>query len=75
MDVADITIPFLNILGEKDHIVPPASSEVLTSLVGSESAEELRLPAGHVGLIVGRAAHKRNIPAMAEWLLRQSEVS
>lgn len=75
VDLADITVPFLNILGEKDHIVPPASTEVLTSLVGSASAEELRLPAGHVGLIVGRSAHRRNIPAMAEWLLRQSEVS
>lgn len=75
VDLADITIPFLNILGEKDNIVPPASSEILTSLVGSASAEELRLPAGHVGLIVGRSAHRRNIPAMADWLLRQSEVS
>lgn len=75
IDLADITVPFLNILGEKDNIVPPASTEVLTSLVGSEAAEELRLPAGHVGLIVGRSAHKRNIPAMAEWLLRQSTVA
>lgn len=75
VDLADISVPFLNIIGEKDHIVPPASSEVLTSLVGSASAEELRLPAGHVGLIVGRSAHKRNIPAMTDWLLRQSEAS
>lgn len=75
VDLADITVPFLNILGEKDNIVPPGSTEVLTSLVGSASAEELRLPAGHVGLIVGRSAHRRNIPAMAEWLLRQSEAS
>lgn len=75
VDLADITVPFLNILGEKDNIVPPASSEILTSLVGSASAEELRLPAGHVGLIVGRSAHRRNIPAMADWLLRHSEVA
>jgi hypothetical protein len=26
------------------------------------------LPAGHVGLIVGKAAHRRNIPVMADWL-------
>ena len=34
---------------------------------------ELRLPAGHVGVIVGRAAQRHNIPAMADWLARHSE--
>jgi polyhydroxyalkanoate synthase subunit PhaC len=73
VDLADITVPVLNIVGEKDHIVPPESNAGLTSLVGSAEAEDLRLPAGHVGLIVGRTAHKRNIPAMVEWLLAHSE--
>ena len=36
IDLADITVPFLNIIGEKDHIVPPEAIEVLTSLVGSD---------------------------------------
>ena len=69
----DITVPFLNIVGEKDHIVPPESTGRLSDLVGSASAEELTLPAGHVGLIVGRSAHRRNLPAMAEWLERQTD--
>ena len=73
IDFADITVPFLNIIGEKDHIVPPEAIEVLTSLVGSEDVEELRLPAGHVGLVVGKSAQRRNIPAMAGWLERHSE--
>ena len=64
---------FLNIIGEKDHIVPPAAIEVLTSLVGSEDVEELRLPAGHVGLVVGKSAQRRNLPAMAGWIERHSE--
>ena len=74
IDLADITVPFLNIIGEKDHIVPPAAIEVLTSLVGSEDVEELRLPAGHVGLVVGKSAQRRNIPAMAGWLERHAEM-
>jgi polyhydroxyalkanoate synthase len=73
IDLADITVPFLNIIGEKDHIVPPAAIEVLTSLVGSEDVEELRLPAGHVGLVVGKSAQRRNIPAMAGWIERHAE--
>jgi polyhydroxyalkanoate synthase subunit PhaC len=64
----DITMPFLSILGEKDHIVPAAAAEGLPDLVGSEDRTELRLNAGHVGLIVGRTAHRDNLPAMAAWL-------
>jgi polyhydroxyalkanoate synthase len=73
VDLGDITVPFLSILGEKDHIVPPESTSPLVGLVGSEVAEEMRLPAGHVGLIVGRAAQLRNIPAMAEWIAQWDE--
>lgn len=73
VDLGDITVPFLNIVGEKDNIVPPQSTGDLCALVGSEEADDLRLPAGHVGLIVGRTAHNRNLPAMAEWLRNHSE--
>jgi polyhydroxyalkanoate synthase len=74
IDLADIRWPFLSILGEKDHIVTPEAAGPLIGLVGSDDKEELRLPSGHVGLIVGRTAHKRNLPAMADWLERHSEV-
>jgi polyhydroxyalkanoate synthase len=73
IDLADLRVPVLSILGEKDTIVPPASTDVLLPLVGSEEKDELRLPAGHVGLIVGRSAQQRHIPAMAAWLERHSE--
>lgn len=72
VDLADITVPFLNILGEKDHIVPPEAIGNLTELVGSDDVAELRLPAGHVGLVVGRTAQRTYLPAMAEWLERHS---
>ena len=68
VDLASVTVPFLNIVGEKDHLVPPAAIGRLTDLVGSTDRSELRLPAGHAGLIVGRTAQRRNLPAMAEWL-------
>ncbi len=68
IDFADVRVPFLNILGEKDHIVPARSTEVLTPLIGSADAQDLRFPAGHVGLVIGRTAQRRNLPAMADWL-------
>ena len=73
VDLADITVPFANIIGENDNIVPADSTAVLTSLVGSTDVEELRLRAGHVGLIVGRSAHTKHIPAMVDWLERHSQ--
>jgi polyhydroxyalkanoate synthase len=73
VDLADITVPFANIIGENDTIVPADSTSILTGLVGSTDVEELRLRAGHAGLIVGRSAHTRHIPAMVDWLERHSE--
>lgn len=75
VDLADIRVPFLNIRGEKDHIVTIGATGSLAELVGSSDIEELRLPAGHVGLIVGRTAHQRYLPAMADWLARHSETT
>lgn len=66
----DISCPFLNVLAEKDHIVPVASAEPATALVGSKDASELRLNAGHVALLLGRHASTITIPAISEWLAR-----
>ena len=71
--LADIKVPFLNVVAENDHIVPSAAVGTLSEKVGSRDAEELRLPAGHVGLIVGRTAHKQTLPRLADWLRRHSE--
>jgi polyhydroxyalkanoate synthase len=70
--LADITVPFLSIVAEHDHIVPPAGTGPLVDLVGSSDVEELRLPSGHVGVVIGRSAQRRNLPAMADWLERRS---
>jgi polyhydroxyalkanoate synthase len=68
VDLADIRVPFNNIIGEKDTIVPPAATIPLTSIVGQGDGTETRLHAGHVGLVVGRTAHRNHIPAMASWI-------
>lgn len=73
VSLASITCPLLNVVAEKDHIVPIAAAEPVPSLVGSEQAEELRLPAGHIGLVVGRSAAKVTIPCMIDWWQRHSD--
>jgi poly[(R)-3-hydroxyalkanoate] polymerase subunit PhaC len=69
----DITVPVLNVIAEKDDIVPLASAEPFPELVGSKDAENLTLAAGHVGLLAGRKAAKETLPSIVEWLDRHSD--
>lgn len=70
--LADITCPLLNVMAENDHMVPPAASEGLGALVGSDDVTDLRIPAGHIGLAAGRDAVKITIPRIIEWLNHHS---
>ena len=73
VDLKNITVPFRSIVAEADNISPPAASAPLPGLVGSADSGELRIPGGHIGLMVGRSAHKRSIPLMTEFLTSRSE--
>jgi polyhydroxyalkanoate synthase len=55
-----------------DHITPPEAVTPMLPLVGSDDKSEMRLEAGHVGLIVGRTAARSTMPAIAEWITRRS---
>jgi polyhydroxyalkanoate synthase len=71
--LADIKMPYLNAFAEQDGIVPAASSEPLTNLVGSKDTSELRLQSGHVGFVAGRQAAKVARPQIADWIARHSD--
>lgn len=71
--LSDITLPFLNVRANRDHIVPSDASAPLLELVGSEDKQELRLDAGHMGLVVGRTAAKTTVPKIIDFLAGRSE--
>jgi polyhydroxyalkanoate synthase len=73
VSLGDIEVPYLNVLAERDHIVPPATAAPAVELVGSEDKDELRLRAGHIGLVVGRTAAKVTIPTIIEFLAARTE--
>ncbi len=73
VSLSAITCPVLNVVAERDHIVPIAAAEPVPALVGSEDAGELRLRAGHVGLVAGRAAAKVTLPGIVQWITDHSE--
>jgi polyhydroxyalkanoate synthase len=71
--LSDITVPFLTVRADRDHIVPTEASAPLIDLVGSADKHELALSAGHMGLVVGRTAAKTTVPRIIEFLQRRSE--
>jgi polyhydroxyalkanoate synthase subunit PhaC len=73
--LSDITVPFLHVLASRDHIIPEAAAAPLIGLVGSPDKHELRLDAGHVGLLVGKTAAKTTLPTIIDFLRQRSRVT
>ena len=65
-----VSCPVLNVVAEKDDVVPAAAAEPVKALIGSTEFEELRVNAGHVALVTGRIGHTRTIPGIIDWFLR-----
>lgn len=73
VSLRDVTWPVLNVVAAKDHIVPSAAATPVCDLVGSAQVETLELPAGHVGLVMGKAAATTTLPRIFRWLRDHSE--
>ena len=52
VDLAQVTMPVLNVYALEDHIIPPGCSKALGGVVGSKDYTEIPLPGGHVGVFV-----------------------
>ena len=68
VDLADITSPLLCVVADNDHICPPAAASPVVDLVSSDTTRLVRIPAGHIGLIISRTASKIILPALVDWL-------
>jgi poly[(R)-3-hydroxyalkanoate] polymerase subunit PhaC len=68
IDLTDVDIPLLCVVAEKDHICPPEAATPVVDLVSSDTTRVVRIPAGHIGLIISRTASKITLPAIVEWL-------
>jgi polyhydroxyalkanoate synthase subunit PhaC len=73
VSLADIRVPYLNVVAKRDHIVPLDTAAPAIDLVGSAEKDELQLDAGHIGLVVGRTASKVTIPTIIEFLAARTE--
>jgi len=68
IDLANVTMPVLNVFAEQDHLVPPDASKAMKKYVGSRDYNELSFPGGHIGIYVSGKAQKMIPPAIGEWL-------
>jgi polyhydroxyalkanoate synthase len=71
-DLGRITVPFLHVVAEHDHIVPRGATAPLIHLVGSQEKEELVLKGGHVSIAAGANAVRRMWPAVDRFLAGRS---
>ena len=68
VDLANLTMPVLNLFAEQDHLVPPASSLALGEHVGTKDYTVRSFPTGHIGMYVSGKVQKDLPPLIAEWL-------
>jgi len=68
VDLANVTMPILNIYAKKDHLVPPPCTVALKKHVGSKDYTELEIDTGHIGIYTGGASQKILAPNVGKWL-------
>lgn len=68
VELRSLELPMLNLIGRRDHLVPPASSAALERLISSKDFTNLEFDLGHIGMYVSARAQREVPPAIAQWL-------
>ncbi|HEY4972988.1 MAG TPA: class III poly(R)-hydroxyalkanoic acid synthase subunit PhaC [Steroidobacteraceae bacterium] len=68
IDLRALRLPMLNLIGKRDHLVPPAASAALQRLVGSKDYTTLEFDLGHIGMYISSRAQREVPAAIAKWL-------
>lgn len=72
VDLANLSMPVLNIVGTEDRFIPAAASLPFLDVVPSTETDVIEFPTDHVGLSVGNPAHEELWPRVCEWLANHS---
>jgi polyhydroxyalkanoate synthase len=68
VDLRAIRCPVLNLIGKRDHLVPPAASAALHAALGGGDYTALEFDLGHIGMYISARAQREVPPAIAQWL-------
>lgn len=72
IDLKNITMPLLNVMGEFDHLVPNAASKPLNDAVASTDKETMVFPTGHIGMFVSGKSQREICPKISSWFKTRS---
>jgi poly[(R)-3-hydroxyalkanoate] polymerase subunit PhaC len=72
INLKNITIPLLDIVGTSDDLVPPSASTSIINAIGSTDKKLIEFPTGHVGLCISNMAHNKLWPQVGEWIAQRS---
>jgi polyhydroxyalkanoate synthase len=72
VDLANITMPVLNIFATGDTIIPVSCSEGMREHFGTDDYTEVAVPGGHIGTFVGGKAQKILAPTLGDWFKARS---
>lgn len=73
VNLKNITCPVLNLMAQRDDLVPCSQSAVFNDLVSSSDRRTIQFPAGHIGLAVGSKAQRELWPQACDWLALRSD--
>lgn len=73
IDLSEIDMPIVQVVGEYDHLIPPEASKPFNELVASEDTTTMEFPTGHIGLSVSSKSHAELWPGVCEWYAERSE--
>ncbi|PSP78146.1 class III poly(R)-hydroxyalkanoic acid synthase subunit PhaC [Halobacteriales archaeon QS_1_68_20] len=74
VDLDEIDVPVLQIVGEYDHLIPPDASTPFNEVIPSEDTEVMKMRSGHIGLSVSSSSHRELWPDVCDWLAERSVV-
>lgn len=74
VNLKNITIPLLNIMGSKDDLVYPKSSIPINDAVSSKDKKTIEFPSGHIELCISYEAHQNLWPHVVDWLESKSDI-
>ena len=73
VDLENLTMPVLQLMGEYDHLIPPESSKPFTDAIPSEDTKTIEFSTGHIGLSVSSSTHADLWPEVAAWYSERSQ--
>ena len=67
VDLDELTMPVLQLMGEYDHLIPPAASKPFMDVIPSDDTTTMEYSTGHIGLSVSSSTHENLWPDVAQW--------